>query len=117
VRSCEPGLGFWLERAPGGPRVPQTPFFLSGNQASSEYRDGNAAQLHDSRTITISLILSMLSGCEYWPPWCKTDQSQEGAMIHRTLFLHYRVVSEAVTTLVTIGVALLFSYLILWARL
>jgi hypothetical protein len=38
-------------------------------------------------------------------------------MIHRTLFLHYRMFSEAVTTLVTIGVALLFSYLILWARL
>jgi hypothetical protein len=46
-----------------------------------------------------------------------TDQSQEVAMIHRTIFLHYRVVSEAVTTLVTIGVALLFSYLILWSRL
>jgi hypothetical protein len=38
-------------------------------------------------------------------------------MIHRTLFLHYHVVREAITTLVTIGVALLFSYLILWARL
>jgi hypothetical protein len=38
-------------------------------------------------------------------------------MIHRTMFLHYRVVSEAVTTLVTIGAALVFSYLILWARL
>ncbi len=38
-------------------------------------------------------------------------------MIHRTLFLHYRVVSEAAITVVTIGVALLFSYLILWARL
>ena len=38
-------------------------------------------------------------------------------MIHRTMFLHYRLVSEAVTTLVTIGMALLFSYLILWARL
>ena len=37
-------------------------------------------------------------------------------MIHRTMFLHYRLVSEAVTTLVTIGVALLFSYLMLWAR-
>jgi hypothetical protein len=97
--------------------VPQAPFFLSGNQASSEYRDGNAAQLHDSRTITIQLILNTLSGCGYWPLWCKTGGSQEVAMIHRTLFLHYRVVSEAVTTLVTVGVALLFSYLILWARL
>jgi len=38
-------------------------------------------------------------------------------MIHRTMFLHYRVVREAITTLVTIGAALLFSYLILWARL
>jgi hypothetical protein len=63
------------------------------------------------------LILKMLSGCGYWPLWCKTGRSQEGAMIHRTMFLHYRLVSEAVTTLVTIGLALLFSYLILWARL
>ncbi len=38
-------------------------------------------------------------------------------MIHRTMFLHYRLVSEAVTNVVTIGMALLFSYLILWARL
>jgi hypothetical protein len=38
-------------------------------------------------------------------------------MIHRTYFLHYRVVREAVTTAVTIGTALLLSYLILWARL
>jgi hypothetical protein len=38
-------------------------------------------------------------------------------MIHRTLFLHYRLVREATTALVTIGTALLFSYLILWARL
>jgi len=38
-------------------------------------------------------------------------------MIHRTLILHYRLVREAIATLVTIGAALLFSYLILWARL
>jgi len=91
--------------------------FRSGNQAPREFRDGNAGHLHDFRAITIPLILSTLSSRGYWPLWCKTDQSQEGAMIHRTMFLHYRVVSEAVTTLVTIGVALLFSYLILWARL
>jgi hypothetical protein len=38
-------------------------------------------------------------------------------MIQRALFLHYSLVREAITTLVTIGVALLFSYLILWTRL
>jgi len=38
-------------------------------------------------------------------------------MIHRTLFLHYRLIREVITTLVAIGMALLFSYLILWARL
>lgn len=38
-------------------------------------------------------------------------------MIHRTLFLHYRLVREAITTVVAIGTALLLSYLILWARL
>jgi hypothetical protein len=38
-------------------------------------------------------------------------------MIHRTFFLHYRLVREAITTVVGIGTALLLSYLILWARL
>jgi hypothetical protein len=38
-------------------------------------------------------------------------------MIHRTYFLHYRLVREAITTVVTVGTALLLSYLILWARL
>ena len=69
------------------------------------------------RTIFILLILDTLSDSGYWPPWCKTDRSQEGAMIHRTLFLHYSLVREAITTLVTVGAALLFGYLILWARL
>jgi len=38
-------------------------------------------------------------------------------MIQRTLFLHYGLLRELLTTLISIGVALLFSYLILWARL
>jgi hypothetical protein len=37
-------------------------------------------------------------------------------MIHRTFYLHYRMVCGAVTYVVTIGMALLLSYLILWAR-
>jgi hypothetical protein len=38
-------------------------------------------------------------------------------MIRRTYFLHYRVVREAIMTAITVGTALLASYLILWARL
>jgi hypothetical protein len=38
-------------------------------------------------------------------------------MIHRTFFLHYRVVREVITSVVAVGTALLLSYLILWARL
>ena len=38
-------------------------------------------------------------------------------MFHRTYLLHYRMVREALTDVVTIGTALLLSYLILWARL
>jgi hypothetical protein len=38
-------------------------------------------------------------------------------MIGRTYFLHYRVVHQVITTGVTLGLAMLFSYLILWARL
>jgi hypothetical protein len=38
-------------------------------------------------------------------------------MIQRAYFMHYRVVREAIMTAVTVGTALLASYLILWARL
>lgn len=38
-------------------------------------------------------------------------------MMERAYFLHYRVVREAILTAITIGTALLASYLILWARL
>jgi hypothetical protein len=38
-------------------------------------------------------------------------------MIYRTYLLHYRGVQNAITILVTVGTALLASYLILWARL
>jgi len=37
--------------------------------------------------------------------------------MERAYFLHYRVVREAILTAITIGTALLASYLILWARL
>ena len=37
-------------------------------------------------------------------------------MLYRRYFLHYRLVRETVTAIVTIGTALLFSYLILQAR-
>lgn len=38
-------------------------------------------------------------------------------MIHRTFFLHYRGVRDAIMSVVGVGMALLLSYLILWARL
>jgi hypothetical protein len=38
------------------------------------------------------------------------------AMISRQFYLHYRLVREALTTVVTVGTALLFSYLILRVR-
>ena len=38
-------------------------------------------------------------------------------MLRQKLFLHYRLVREAVTAVVTIGAALLASYLILRVRL
>jgi len=102
---------------PKGPPRVVCAVFLSGNRTSSEFRDGNVGPLHGFRAIHISFIMSKLSCCYHWPLWCKTNRSQEGAMIHRTLILHYRLVREAIATLVTIGAALLFSYLILWARL
>ncbi len=38
-------------------------------------------------------------------------------MLRRQFYLHYRLVREAITAVVTIGVALLFSYLILSVRI
>jgi hypothetical protein len=38
-------------------------------------------------------------------------------MIREAYLLHYRLVHELITIAVTIGTALLVSYLILWARL
>jgi len=38
-------------------------------------------------------------------------------MVRQKLYLHYRLLREAVTAVVTIGTALLFSYLILRVRL
>lgn len=38
-------------------------------------------------------------------------------MISRLFYLHYRLVRETLTAAVTIGTALLFSYLILQVRL
>jgi hypothetical protein len=38
-------------------------------------------------------------------------------MIQRAFFLHYRMVREVVTFMVTLGTAVLLSYLILWMRL
>jgi hypothetical protein len=40
-------------------------------------------------------------------------QAREAPMLHRKFYLHYRLVREAITAVVTIGAALLFSYLIL----
>jgi hypothetical protein len=44
-------------------------------------------------------------------------RQQEAAMIQRAYFLHYRMVNDVITAVVTLGTAVLFSYLILWARL
>ena len=38
-------------------------------------------------------------------------------MIQRAFFLHYRMVREAITVVVTLGTAALLGYLILWVRL
>jgi hypothetical protein len=91
--------------------------FLSGNQGFDEFRDGNAGRLEDLFAIPMLLILGCLHDCAYWPPCCNINARQEAVMIHRTFFLHYRAVREAITSVGTVGMALLLGYLILWARL
>ena len=44
------------------------------------------------------------------------DEPREAPVLYRRYLLHYRLVRETVTAIVTIGAALLFSYLILQAR-
>jgi hypothetical protein len=50
-----------------------------------------------------------------WPAMATVVQghAREAPMLHRKFYLHYRLVREAITAVVTIGAALLFSYLIL----
>ena len=43
-------------------------------------------------------------------------KEQGDAMLVRSYFLHYRAIRETVTAAVTIGTAVLFSYLILQTR-
>jgi hypothetical protein len=40
-------------------------------------------------------------------------QAQEASMFYRKFYIHYRLVREAITAVVTLSAALLFSYLIL----
>jgi hypothetical protein len=44
------------------------------------------------------------------------DEERRDAMLLRSYFLHYRAIRRAVTAAVTIGTAVLFSYLILQGR-
>ena len=41
------------------------------------------------------------------------DDAQEAVMLLRSYFLHYRLIRETLTAVVTVGTALLLSYLIL----
>jgi hypothetical protein len=41
---------------------------------------------------------------------------QEADMIERMLFMHYRWIRNAITTLVALGLVLLLGQLILWVR-
>jgi hypothetical protein len=63
--------------------------------------------IHSWRVVLSGLLAPVVQG-KWW---------REGAMIRRAFFLHYRMVREAVTVIVTIGTALLLSYLILWMKL
>jgi hypothetical protein len=42
---------------------------------------------------------------------------QGAAMIERAIFTHYRAIRSAITTILTLGIALLLGQMILWARL
>jgi hypothetical protein len=59
-----------------------------------------------------NVILSRLLATVVQDRW-----RREATMIRRAFFLHYRMVREAITIVVTLGTALLLSYLILWVRL
>jgi hypothetical protein len=45
------------------------------------------------------------------------NREERDVMLRQKLFLHYRLVREAITVIVAIGAALLVSYLILRVRL
>jgi hypothetical protein len=62
-----------------------------------------------------SLILCRLLKC---CPLVTPVQDQLGGadMRVRSFYLHYRLIREAITATVTVGTALLFGYLIVYAR-
>ncbi len=96
-------------------RVPRAScaVFLSGNRAATEFRDGNAGYPRDPHLPDSGhVILSHLLATVVQDKW-----RGEAAMILRAFFLHYRMVREAITTVVAVGTAVLLSYLILWMRL
>ena len=62
------------------------------------------------------LILIVLLHLRYWQPWCIANGLEEAAMIRRTYSLHYRLVNGVIAGVVSIGTAVLLSYLILWSR-
>ena len=65
------------------------------------------------RYLRILLIYMDLHGFSHWPPWCNTNMRLEGEMIREIYFMHYQAIRSVVSTVVTLGFAMLLSYFIL----
>jgi hypothetical protein len=79
-----------------------------------EFRDGKLADhgvAVSGRKATDSLYLTRLQALVT----AVQDEAQETVMLLRSYFLHYRLIRETLTAVVTVGTALLLSYLILQA--
>ena len=75
---------------------------VSGWEIPSYCRHKLSGELVESTHVTrLRLLATVVQG-----------HAQEASMLHRKFYLHYRLGREAITALLTIGAALLFSYLI-----
>jgi len=89
--------------------------FLSGNGGLLEFRDGNLRCAHS--LIATAGVFCFVRVTRFRELVIPVQYQERGMLVlFRSYFLHYRAIRETVTAAVTIGTAVLFSYLILQAR-
>ncbi len=80
---------------------------LEFRDGKSEYLAGLPITLQHDDSVSLTRLHTLVTAVQ--------AEAREAAMLMRSYFLHYRLIREVITVVVTAGTALLFSYLILQA--